>query len=225
MAESKQYPDVDPTQVSVIREQVPLWDSALLTLLPNGPSQINLEIKETQAEDNTWYKEGGWDHGVGGSTPTANSLVLEVDIESDIPLEDLLKYAKATYFHEKYHLARGYSFESTGLSLLDVAIEEGLATKFEIDKANGNPAFGHHQDRETMLATLEEVRAADLAGDRDWQRWKFYYPGETPHEDRRWILYRLGTFIAEEALSNNAQMEIQGLATLSREEILILAGL
>lgn len=221
MSELKHTPDFEPSVLEDINKHIPEWNDELHKLLPTLPSEIDVVIKESTAEDYEAYEKGGWNYGVNGSTQTLDSLILEIDTESDIPHQKLLNSAKATFYHESYHLARGYSFESTGLSLVDVAIEEGLATKFEIDKAGSNPRYGHHQDRETMLVTLGEVKKADLEDVKDWQHWKFY----DPKTDRHWILYRVGTFIAEEALANNPELEIQDLAKLTQQEIMRLARL
>jgi hypothetical protein len=225
MTEAETESNKESAVVQEIRKQIPIWDQELHQLFPSLSNEVDIEIIEAASEDYTLYQEGGWDYGVSGATPTTGSIRLEVDTKTDLPKIKLLANAKKTYFHETFHRVRGYSFESTGLTLLDVAVEEGAATKFEIDVVVANPLFGHHQGRETMLATLQEVRKADARGDRDWNRWKFHYPGETPEQDRYWILYRLGTFIAEEALANNLDMQAQDLATLTCPEILALAGL
>lgn len=221
MYKLKFAPNLGPSLINVARDNITAWEPELRVLLPNLLQIVNVEISESPTSGEYVSSEGAWSFGVNGSTLTHNTVHIEIDTKTGIELPKLMDVLKGTVFHELFHVARGYSLESPGLTLMDVAIEEGLATKFEIIKAGTNPWYGHYGIKETMLATLDEVRNADQQENKDWQRWKYY----DPNTDRHWILYRVGTFIADEVLAKNPGIDIQGLAKLTRQEILDLSRL
>lgn len=207
--------------IAEVRKHIAGWDDQLKHLLPSAPDSLEVRVSQSPVAEHGYsaYKEAGWDYGVGGSTINPHLIDINIDTESGLMPEDLNRFARSTYFHERYHLARNYSFEtSSDLGLLDISIEEGLATKFEMIEAGSKPWHGHYSDRETMLATLEEVKNSETQP-IDWNKWKFY----DPKTNRHWILYRLGAFIVDEALTNNPALKIQDLLSFSREEILKLA--
>ena len=197
------------------------WRAELEELLPTLPQDITTEfvfdLNIAGMPDST---EDTSHMGVGGSTVTASRIELAID-PSKINTPGYNKLIKATFFHEHFHLARGYNHQdSKGLSLLDTAIEEGSATKFEMITVGSNPWWGKYQDRETMLERVAELKNTVVDEHTDWNKWKFY----DPETDRHWILYRVGAFIVDEALTNGA-LDIQDLAVMTREEILEKANL
>jgi hypothetical protein len=213
--------DFEPSFSNEIKTHIAAWEHELRSLLQVLPDIVHVEIIESRASSEQTSTDENWSFGVNGSTPTHNTVRIEINTKEQAEQAKLMGKIKETVFHEFVHVARGYSFESVGLTLLAVALEEGLATKFEILKAEANPWYGQYGDKETMLAILEEVRNADQQVDKDWQRWKFY----DPDTDRHWILYRLGAFIVDEALANNPELEMQNLIQLSYDEILELSDL
>lgn len=174
------------------------WEEKLRKLLPTLPVVFDVTIEpEFLGEPVIKQTDDMWYNAVGGSTPTQDTIKITIDDRIRLTDEELLVQLKETYFHEVYHLARGYSFESKNLTLLDVAVEEGLATKFEMETTGSDPWYAMHKDRKTMLKVLAEVLQADkLPGPKDWQKWKFY----DKETDRYWILYRLGAFLIEDVI-------------------------
>lgn len=193
------------------------WEKELRLLLPTLPKKFSVTIKpERIGETIIKRSEDIWYNAVGGGTLTPISMELTIDDRIRVSNEELQKQLRETYFHEGYHLARGYSFESPNLTLIDVAIEEGLATKFEIEKTKSDPWYGMYKDRKTMLETLHEVIKADQQpGNKEWHKWKFYDPAT----ERYWILYRLGTFLADEVLASNSTLSIEKLAIMPLKKI------
>ncbi|MEI6751217.1 MAG: DUF2268 domain-containing putative Zn-dependent protease [Candidatus Saccharibacteria bacterium] len=197
------------------------WRAELEELLPTLRQDVTTEfvydLNIAGMPDST---EDTYLMGVGGSTVTANRIKLAID-PSKINTPGYNELIKATFFHEHFHIARGYNHQdSVGLSLLDTAIEEGSATKFEMITVGSMPGWGKYQDRETMLERVNELKNSVVDEHTDWSKWKFY----DPETDRHWILYRVGAFIVDEALANGG-LEIQDLAVMTREEILEKANL
>lgn len=201
-----------------IRDALDEFETELESILPILPDSFEITISYINSDKPALVDDGDiWYHAIGGSAITNEHIDLTVDQRIDLTKTNLLKQIRETYFHERFHIARGYSFESKGLTLLDVAIEEGLAVKFETIHAEANPWYGEYGSRKAMKTTLREVTEADNQQHTiDWDKWKFY----DPETDRHWILYRLGTFIADEVLTNNPELQIQDLVTLDRDTIL-----
>lgn len=190
------------------------WHMEVKELLPTFPDDIDIQF------DNDFIVPG---FGTGGAAWSPRLLKLAYDPDFDAPHEELIADLRATYFHEGYHLARGFSFESTPYDLPAIknAVEEGLATKFEAVHADSDPGYVHYEDRDTMLAWLGEVRGLPDGFDYDWQRWKFF----DPETGRKWILYKVGVFIVDEALANNPGLTIEKLVTYSADEVIDLSKL
>ena len=196
-----------------LRRSIEMWQKETVSLLPTLPNDINVQF------DNEYLVPG---FGTGGATSDLHSMKLAYD-SSFASQEELLAELRGTYFHESYHLARGFSFETTpnDLPAIKMAIEEGAATKFEVLRAGSTPGYSKYEARDTMLAWLKEVKELPDGFDYDWQRWKFFDPGT----GRKWILYKVGVFIVDEALKNNPKLTIEGMSALSPEEILTLSRL
>jgi uncharacterized protein YjaZ len=216
------YPPNSETDISKnLDTSMGEWRSELKELLPTLPQDVTTEfVYDSNIDDMPDSTEDTLHIGVGGSTVTASRIKLTID-PSKINTPGYNKLIKATFFHEHFHIARGYNHQdSKGLSLLDSAIEEGAATKFEMITVGSKPWWGKYQDRETMLDRVNEIKNTVVDEHTDWNKWKFY----DPETDRHWILYRVGSFIVDEALTNSG-LKIQDLAVMTREEILEKANL
>ena len=205
--------------------EIPLdvWEAELRALLPTLPDDFEVSvIEEHVGEPEFSDGEIAWRYAVGGATVTPTKMEITIDRRVRVTDTELLQQERETYYHESYHLARGYSFESKGLGLLDVALEEGMATKFEMLRAGADPKYGQYHDEETMLAILGEVvEAGKQDGDIDWGKWKFY----DPQTERHWVLYRVGTFLVDDILAGHPELTIEDLAGMPRDEIFALTSL
>ncbi len=215
--------DTTPGEALITKadQHIQQWQAEVRGILPNLPANINVQLDVQRASE-----KGSDDNTAGsmfsGSTLTPDTILFVIGDDADFSDNEFLLGFKGTVYHEHFHIARGYNHEtSTGLSLLDVAIEEGLAVKFEQVHAGSEPWWGKYQGRDQMLATFQEVRATQVDKTTDWSRWKFY----DPESDRHWILYRLGTFIADEVLRINTELDITDLVNMSNQQILEKTGL
>jgi len=134
-----------------LRQSIEEWQKEVATLLPTLPPEVTIEF------DNQHLTPG---FGTGGVAWSPNVIKLAYDPTFCTNHKELMDELRATYFHEAYHLARGVSFESTphDLPAINNAIEEGLATKFEVAHTNSKPGYEQYEDRETMLDWLKEVK-------------------------------------------------------------------
>jgi hypothetical protein len=122
-----------------------------------------------------------------------------------------------TLFHELHHLVRGWvrfgGFHPN--SFMDGVISEGLATAFERDSGGRQPPWGEYS--ENVQSWVEELLQLPLTA--SYQHWMFRHP-----DGRRWIGYRAGTYIADQAIMASGCSAAQ-LVVTPTEEILKLAGL
>lgn len=214
MTELVFLPSYNEPLKQVLRESIAGWHAEVTSLLPKLPVHITINF------DNEYVTPG---FGTGGASWDARTLKLALDPKFDASQEGLLAELKAIYFHESYHLARGFSFMTTpdDLPAIKMAIEEGAATKFEVMHADSLPGYATYEARGTMLRWLEEVKGLPDGFEYDWQRWKFFDPAT----GRRWILYKVGMFIVDEALKHKPELTIEDMSDLTSDEILQLSRL
>jgi hypothetical protein len=188
------------------------WHQEVRSLLPNMPESLEVGFNNKYLIPDT---------GTGGFALSPKKIALAFDPNFSGDKHKQLNDLKGTYFHESYHVVQDFTQESAQneMPAIDNAIYEGAATRFESIRAHTRPAWAEYPERGTMLRWLEEVKRLPL--DYNWRRYKFY----DSESGRRWIMYRLGTFIVDEALANNASLRIEDLSSKSPSEILRLSGL
>lgn len=196
-----------------LREQIDSWNHELYEVLPGLPDDIEVTF------DNRYLISVS---GTGGFALSRNKIALAFDPEFQDDKDRQLVDFKGAYFHECFHLIQGWTGEDTAskqFSAIDNAIYEGTATVFERDRTDANPLWASYGSDETMLKWVDEIKQLPI--EYDWRKYKFY----DPETDRRWIMYRVGTFIADRALQHNPELKIEDLATKTPGDILALAGL
>lgn len=121
-----------------------------------------------------------------------------------------------TLFHELHHCARGWvkNGGKPRTSFMDGVVSEGLATAFERDAAGRVPPWGEYpRDVRAWVAELLDLPLAAPYGE-----WMFRYS-----DGRRWIGYRAGTYIADQAIAASGQSAAQ-LFHVPTYDILKMAG-
>jgi hypothetical protein len=119
----------------------------------------------------------------------------------------------ASMFHELNHAA-GLHAGMKQEGYLEQWVFEGLATVFEREYTDYEPKWGKYNPKETK-AWLAEVQGMNekLVGIEYW----FKHP-----DGRRWIGYKVGTWIVDEAIKNSGK-DILELTVTPRAEILKLS--
>jgi hypothetical protein len=160
-------------------------------------------------------------NGTGGTLvrPTVLGIGYDPDFEDK---QKLSKHLRATVLHECVHALQGWSDqEPTTIpkNLLEYGVLEGVATVFEREFGHTSPPWGLYEDEKTMRRWLEEIKSLRLAPNSDeYIEYKFGKVGGV-----NWMLYKLGTWIADRALKNNPQLSIVDLASKKPEDIIELA--
>jgi hypothetical protein len=184
------------------------WQQEVASLLPNNPVPSLVKF------DNYYLIPG---HGTGGFADAGNVLILAYDLKYPNKSEQLNKL-RASYLHESFHIGQGWVGD-VKLSPIAEAILEGAATVFERDRAGTQPEWSKYYDKNQMYTLLSQVLDLDESYDHD--TWKYY----DPSTGRSHLLYRLGTFIIDEALARNPELTIESLVTKKADEILQLSRL
>lgn len=150
---------------------------------------------------------------IGSGAQTHNSILVIFSFDSGLPYGEkgLLDAIRPAVFHEMNHAAR-FSKPIWHKNLLEWCLMEGLATVFERDRADGKPLWGEYPQNVTEW--LEEVKKAK---DSERDKIMFRHP-----DGRRWIGYKVGTYITDEAIEKSGKT-IEELTALECEDIFKLA--
>lgn len=192
---------------------VPSWHKEVQSYLPTFPDEVTIGF------DNQYIMS---DTGTGGAAASKDKVVLSFDPAFPGDRTEQIESLRATYFHESFHIVQGYVLDNAdlkGITAIEHAVYEGAATKFDMLRAGSNHLIGHYPNRQTILEWFNEVKL--LGSNFDYSKYKFY----DPETDRHWIIYRVGTFIIDEALRHNPQLAIEDIATKPPTHILELARL
>lgn len=207
LADSKFWKLVgDDFQKKYIAEIEKAYEEAY-KLLPFGSSYVNFFV---QPSPYRFIPETG-EYGF-----TVNSELIHIGFDPGLGLgaKAILKNTRSTVFHELNHAARWHK-PIWHKSFLDSCIMEGLATVFERDFAKSQPLWGKYPKE--VLEWLEEIKEQGKFIDRDQYMFK--------HKDgRRWIGYKVGTYIIDQAVKNSGKSVIE-LTQMECEDVLKLAQL
>lgn len=154
--------------------------------------------------------------GCGGRTFDSEFIKIVFDPALPYGVESLLVNLRATVFHEYNHAVR-YANIDYDDSFLNHAVIEGLATVFERDFSDTQkPLWGKYENYETMQAWLKEVQGMTFT-QQQFDEYTFSHP-----DGRRWIAYKLGTWIVDEAIKRSNK-SVQELTVLPYTEIVKMA--
>ncbi len=177
-------------------------------LLPFGSPHINFFV---QPRTYVLIEE------TGDNARTLNSEFIELAFDPTRDkkgLEVILAGVRHAVFHEMHHAAR-YNIPLMHKTFLDNCILEGLATVFTRDYAQEDAGWAKYPD--DVQEWLQEI--IDKNDMFYWQEYMFMHP-----DGRRWIGYKVGTYIIDEALKKSGKTVIE-LTQLECGEIMKLAEL
>ncbi|MFG6666264.1 DUF2268 domain-containing putative Zn-dependent protease [Halomonas sp. HNIBRBA4712] len=121
-----------------------------------------------------------------------------------------------TLFHELHHLARGWVIHRNEprTTFMEGVVSEGLATVFEREIGGRRTPWGEYPDN--VRDWVEELLALPVSAP--------YLPWMIQHADgRRWIGYRAGVFIAEQAIRASG-LSAARLVNVPTDDVLAMAG-
>lgn len=123
---------------------------------------------------------------------------------------------RPTLFHELHHVVR-LNGGVPRATLLAAAIDEGLATAFARDFAGYEAPWGDPPAEISIwvneLLGVIDMPMREAAENGTYQKWFFEHP-----DGRRWIGYRVGTHIVDEAMKNTG-LDTAGLVTVPAQQI------
>lgn len=170
-------------------------------LLPFGSKHINFFVQPRTYDLIAETEDTGY-------TVNSEFVTLAFNPNTDKSLEHI----KGTVFHEMNHAAR-YNNGIWHNGFIDNCIMEGLATVFAREYANYDALWGQYADEVTdwLDEILEQGKNIDVN--------QYMYR----HSDgRRWIGYKVGTYIIDEAIKNSGKTVIE-LTKMECADILKLA--
>lgn len=171
--------------------------------LPTLPPRLTLTI--------VYGKDVIPETGENGTTVPPAEIVWTVDPDRGV-LDVVRRQLRPTLFHELHHLARRQATPPKR-TLVDTAIDEGMATAFERDFGGADPPWGKAPP-EIADWTRELLRQPEAAPRHAWL---------VRHPDgRRWIGYRVGTFLVDRATKASGRSSAALVATPT-DEVLRLA--
>ena len=182
-------------------------ETEVRTYLPTLPETVTLRVRDGQ--------EVIPETGEIGISVSPAEIAWVVDSTDPRGVAKIARrQLRFTLFHELHHQVRGWMQQGghPKLGLMDAVVSEGLATAFERDAAGSDPLWGQYP-RE-VADWVEELRV--LADDADRREWMYLHS-----DGRRWIGYRAGTFLADQAKAITGQTAAQ-LAAVPTSEILDL---
>lgn len=210
-----ELPETNEKDRQLILEQCKAWHPEVKSLLPNLPEGITIHFFNDFLIPHT---------GTGGFAYDVDAITISFD--SDFKdRQKQMHELRGVYFHECFHLAQGFVSQILDKdpklkpTALENAIYEGAATVFEREHAGTRPLWGEWSELENINNLTHQVAA--LPEEYDWRKWKFY----DPETGNRWMLYRVGTYVTDQALKNNSDVAIQDLAAKSAKEIFELYSL
>lgn len=149
---------------------------------------------------------------------TYNSSLIELAFDNEYAAEhpeQIIKQARAMVFHEMNHAARFHlGIWHWRESFLDYCVLEGLATVFAREYAGYDAPWGQYSEND-VKAWLKEVKKAG----KDIKDEEYMY---THPDGRKWIGYKVGTYIVDQAMKNSGKSVIE-LTRLEFEDIMKLA--
>jgi hypothetical protein len=207
---NRQPPEISPDLELELRAKINEWMPELAELLPEIPLDAEIIFNNKRLISYT---------GTGGFAKDFKLIELAFDSNFIGDKDEQMINFKGSLFHEFYHLVQGFvgNNESLhGISALETAIYEGSATKFEVLRAVTNPSWSQYPD--DIKNWIHEI--VELGNEYDYKKWKFY----DPETNRRWILYRSGCYIVDQAILKSGK-RIEELAKTPPMDIFMMSGI
>lgn len=205
--EQYQFPDEIKERIT---EVIGDAETEAKALLPKLSTNLSLTVKAG--------KEVIPEKGEVGRALGVDSIEVVIDPHHKRPILEIIDTEfRRMFFHEAHHTVR-MATSKFKESLVSDAIFEGLGTVFERDFAGGEQPWGQYDNSVIHDWALELLSLDDNSINR--RDWFFDHP-----DGRRWIAYRVGTYIVDQAIKNNPGMTATTLVDVSSKDILAMSGI
>lgn len=197
-------------------------------VIDTATNYINGAIQDLNIQkpfDVTMYPNHAWTEetdGVDGEAFSGGLLQLRIDLRNEKnKIDDLLgDPLKATIYHECNHILRWQSV-GYGTSLIEATISEGIATSYE--KMICAPYVIKHADHSNIEELLKYYRERNKDEDTTYNHWEWFFG--THNKYPRWLGYKVGSYIVDEAMKNKPSMTFTEITKMSAEEILAISNI
>ncbi|HUD81052.1 MAG TPA: DUF2268 domain-containing putative Zn-dependent protease [Patescibacteria group bacterium] len=157
--------------------------------------------------------------GVGGFAYSHDTITISIDPDFQDKKKQL-KDIRPTIFHEVFHQYQNYTGGSGPFSAIENAIYEGMATIFEREYCKIWQPYGDYRktSEDSLKQWLKDLQQLSLEDfQNSYSEWKFYHP----KLKERWIVYKVGTWIADQVLEKQ-KLTILDLSTKTATDVLEL---
>jgi uncharacterized protein YjaZ len=178
-------------------------------LLPDISRKLSYVVQA-----NTWAWQIIPQYGIGAYALNGDMVIIFIDAKVPYGEASLLKNTYETVFHESNHTVRYNRGFGSGNNFLQGCIFEGIATVFERHRTESQPLFGDYNPVEAKQ-WLEEIK--QQGSNINYSEYKFTHP-----DGRKWIAYKVGTYIVDEALRKSGKT-IEEITLLDYDDIERLA--
>lgn len=176
-----------------IRQLVEQATDEAAKLLPSDFRYANIVI--TPVEPDQTIPETG----VAGVTYSDEYTSISLDPNLPYGVQGLRESLRGMVFHELVHAAN-YADDPWQPSAMFGVVTEGLATVFERNYADSRPLWGQYDDDETMNRWYQELKQLPATEHKDMD----YFVQH--HDGRRWIVYKVGTWMVDKMLRNDQDL-------------------
>jgi uncharacterized protein YjaZ len=168
-----------------VAELVDATEPGLRAALSGLPGRVNLVVATgTEVIEET---------GEVGFTSSPTTIQWTIDPRRGV-VDVAVEHLRHMLFHEAHHAARLVRFPSLyAEDWYAGSVLEGLATAFERSEGGFDPPWGQYPPGE-IEDWAEELLRQPI--DHTFGQWKFLHP-----DGRRWIAYRVGTWIVDQAVA------------------------
>ena len=192
---------------AAVRRAVRTGASKALGLLPEVSEYLTIMVSPDDAE-NTIAETGD-----GGITFTEEYISIVFDYNVPYGVQSMVSHLRGTTGHEMVHAASYFNVEAFRPAPLQAVVYEGLATVFEKTHFRSIPPWSKYEDDLTMTQWFEEIAA--LPADSKNYDYLFHHPDE-----RRWIIYKTGTWMIEKLLDTGVDFDT--LLQMSHSDVIRL---
>jgi uncharacterized protein YjaZ len=179
-------------------------------LLPNLPKTVKI-----------YFSDYGIipESGIGGYAYSRD--IISISINPDFQdKKKQIKDIRPTIFHEAFHQYQDFTSKNGTFTAIENAIYEGMATVFEREYCGIWQPYGDYRETpENNLKKWEtELQGLSLKDFQNtYSEWKFYHP----KLKERWIVYRTGTWMIDQALKKR-HLTILDLSEMTAADVLKL---
>lgn len=207
--------------IEVIHYQNKSTEETLESIISGNYNEVRELLPELPELIQIYFSDNGIipESGVGGYAYAHDIITISIDPDFTDKKKQLANI-RSTIFHEAFHVYQNYTGESGSFSAIQNTIYEGMATVFEREYCDIWQPYGDYRETsgekiKQWIEYLQELSTEEF--ENNYSEWKFYHP----KLKERWIVYKTGTWIADQVLQKH-KLNILDLSIKKADEVLDL---